>query len=159
MTSTSTTTAIRAAAMTTLAAGRARVHRRPAAMYTFNVNGGHSSLRRLRRSGRCATSDALGDDERRHVKRWVTAAGSGSGDAVEWRVRQVYGDGKVLLDQLREVADMLADGFNASGRTSKDLLNGLVQKVRGVRREMDHRMRQRAHLPYPRSLGERHDHR
>jgi ribosomal protein S18 acetylase RimI-like enzyme len=45
-------------------------------------------------------------------------------------VRQVYGDGKVLLDQLREVADLLANGFNASGRTSKDLLNGLVQKVR-----------------------------
>ena len=45
-------------------------------------------------------------------------------------MRQVYGDGKVLLDQLREVADLLADGFNASGRSSKDLLNGLVQKVR-----------------------------
>lgn len=42
----------------------------------------------------------------------------------------MYGDGKVLLDQLREVAELLADGFNASGRTSKDLLNGLVQKVR-----------------------------
>jgi hypothetical protein len=25
-------------------------------------------------------------------------------------VRQVYGDGKALLDQLREVADLLADG-------------------------------------------------
>ena len=47
-----------------------------------------------------------------------------------WRVRQVFGEGKVLLDQLREVADLLADGFNASGRSSRDLLNGLVQKVR-----------------------------
>lgn len=45
-------------------------------------------------------------------------------------MRQVYGDGKVLLDQLREVADLLADGFNSSGRSSRDLLNGLVQKVR-----------------------------
>ena len=59
----------------------------------------------------------------------VADAGAGS-DARTWRVRQVYGDGKVLLDQLREVADLLADGFNASGRSSKDLLNGLVQKVR-----------------------------
>ena len=55
--------------------------------------------------------------------------GRGPTDADQWRVRQVYGDGKVLLDQLREVAELLADGFNASGRTSKDLLNGLVQKV------------------------------
>ena len=59
----------------------------------------------------------------------VADSGAGS-DARTWRVRQVYGDGKVLLDQLREVADLLADGFNASGRSSKDLLNGLVQKVR-----------------------------
>ena len=48
----------------------------------------------------------------------------------QWRVRQVYGDGKVLLDQLREVAELLAEGFNKSGSTSRDLLNGLVQKVR-----------------------------
>ena len=48
----------------------------------------------------------------------------------QWRVRQVYGDGKELLDQLREVADLLAGGFNKSGSTSRDLLNGLVQKVR-----------------------------
>ena len=54
----------------------------------------------------------------------------GSRDPSRWRVRQVYGDGKVLLDQLREVADLLAEGFDASGRSSKDLLNGLVQKVR-----------------------------
>ena len=39
-------------------------------------------------------------------------------------------DGKELLDQLREVADLLAEGFNKSGSTSRDLLNGLVQKVR-----------------------------
>lgn len=48
----------------------------------------------------------------------------------QWRVRQVYGDGKVLLDQLREVAELLEEGFNKSGSTSRDLLNGLVQKVR-----------------------------
>lgn len=42
----------------------------------------------------------------------------------------MYGDGKELLDQLREVADLLAGGFNKSGSTSRDLLNGLVQKVR-----------------------------
>ena len=55
---------------------------------------------------------------------------SGDEGPTQWRVRQVYGDGKELLDQLREVADLLAEGFNKSGSTSRDLLNGLVQKVR-----------------------------
>ena len=59
----------------------------------------------------------------------------------QWRVRQVYGDGKVLLDQLREVAELLAEGFNKSGSTSRDLLNGLVQKVR--RRALSFRSRTR----------------
>lgn len=64
-------------------------------------------------------------------RRTFRASGSDAPEPHQsWRVRQVYGDGKVLLDQLREVADLLADGFNASGRSSKDLLNGLVQKVR-----------------------------
>ena len=35
-----------------------------------------------------------------------------------------YGE---LLDQLREVADLLAEGFNKSGSTSRDLLNGLAE--------------------------------
>ena len=55
---------------------------------------------------------------------------SGDEGPSQWRVRQVYGDGKELLDQLREVAALLAEGFNKSGSTSRDLLNGLVQKVR-----------------------------
>lgn len=44
-----------------------------------------------------------------------------------WEVRQVYGEGKVLLDQLREVAALLEEGFGGNPVT---LLNGLVQKVR-----------------------------
>jgi ribosomal protein S18 acetylase RimI-like enzyme len=67
---------------------------------------------------------------RRRAQLGAVADARAGSDARTWRVRQVYGDGKVLLDQLREVADLLADGFNASGRSSKDLLNGLVQKVR-----------------------------
>lgn len=67
---------------------------------------------------------------RRRARLGAVADARAGSDARTWRVRQVYGDGKVLLDQLREVADLLADGFNASGRSSKDLLNGLVQKVR-----------------------------
>ena len=53
-------------------------------------------------------------------------------NARTWRVRQVYGDGKVLLDQLREVADLLADGFNASGRSGKDLLTASCRRCAGA---------------------------
>ena len=66
------------------------------------------------------------------MRRTLTAdPPSADADATStWRVSQVYGDGKALLDQLREVAALLEEGFNAAGRSQKDLTNGLVQKVR-----------------------------
>jgi hypothetical protein len=114
------------AAVTAAAAGRPKGSTRRLAA-AVNLRRGHGPLRRPQRDELLAAS-ASEKTQRRQLKRWVVGA-SGPSDANGWRVKQVVGDGKVLLDQLREVADLLADGF-ASGRTSKDLLNGLVQKVR-----------------------------
>ena len=87
-------------------------------------------LRRVDRVARVRGADSASLSSRARPSSRVAATSSESSDPSQWRVRQVYGDGKVLLDQLREVADLLADGFNSSGRSSRDLLNGLVQKVR-----------------------------
>ena len=87
-------------------------------------------LRRVDRVARVPGADSASLSSRARPSSRVAATSSESSDPSQWRVRQVYGDGKVLLDQLREVADLLADGFNSSGRSSRDLLNGLVQKVR-----------------------------
>ena len=91
-----------------------------------------------RRSARCARVAPQSPGRWRLEATWQTRClgslnqirESGDERDSQWRVRQVYGDGKVLLDQLREVAELLAEGFNKSGSTSRDLLNGLVQKVR-----------------------------
>ena len=48
---------------------------------------------------------------RRRARLGAVADARAGSDARTWRVRQVYGDGKVLLDQLREVADLLAIFF------------------------------------------------
>lgn len=121
------------------AAGRPKTPRRLAAAVNIRRSsagggggGSHSPLRRpLLREDLLAASAPQQKSQRRHRhRRWVVNASAGPDGG--WRVRQIYGDGKVLLDQLREVAELLADGFNASGRSSKDLLNGLVQKVRSL---------------------------
>ena len=88
---------------------------------------------------------------RRHQRRRVEEEDKGDNNKKKLGMLQCFGGNQsVLVSQLRDVSEVLADGF---GKPADDLLNGLMQKRDGVQEisrasSLDHTARN--HINHPR---------